>query len=113
VAHTTYWYTDTGETYYFYNPDWSGGWTDGLPPFALGDRVSFSLKLTDGADAYRAAATVVMAEPFTVTDTDYPPTGELCQSGAYDGDYPQTWNRCWTSEATRTIRRGWVAEYLE
>jgi hypothetical protein len=113
VVHTTYWYMDTDETYYFYDPDWSGGWTDGLPPFSLGDRVSFSLRVTDGAATYHAATTVVMEPPVTTAFTLYPPTGTFCDAGVYEGEYPQSWNRCWTQEGTRTIRRGWVAEYLE
>lgn len=110
-AHTTQWYTQTGETYYFYSEYGPEQLTDGLPLFAIGSTVSFSMKITDGAQTYQAATTVVMQEPETTQWTQFEPTGTMCDSGFYSPT--QSWSRCWTHAGTTTRRFGWVGYYIE
>jgi hypothetical protein len=110
-SYLAHWYTETGETYYFYSRYGPDGYTDGIPLFTLGSDARFSVKITDGEQTYQAAARVYMGLPETQTWTQFEPTGTFCDSGFYTPT--QSWNRCWTHQGTTTIRRGWTGYYIE
>lgn len=108
-SHLHIWYLETGE-HYFYNNEWTSGYTDGEPLFEMGPDYTFSVKITDGDQAWQADARVVLAPDTPWTWSWYAPTGEYCDSFA---DSAETWNRCWTHQGVMTRRFGTASHILE
>lgn len=108
-SHQHIWYLETGE-YYFYNNQWTGGYTDGEPLFEIGPDYTFRVRITDGDQTWQAGARVVLQPDTPWTWTYYEPTGEYCESSP---DPAHPWYRCSTHRGVLTRRVGWASHVLE